>query len=36
MRLDHDPQRQLLQVPQLRVNQRLQLIPSYAEGRGSY
>ncbi len=26
MRLDHDPQRQLLQVPQLREHQRLQLI----------
>jgi hypothetical protein len=27
MRLDHGPQRQLLQVPQLRKHERLQLTP---------
>ena len=33
LRLDHGPQRQLLQVPQLREHQRLQLIKTDLEGR---
>jgi hypothetical protein len=31
MRLDHGPQRQLLQVPELRLNERLLVIDSMRE-----